>query len=174
MEKIHTLWRFRYKIAKYIISGGTAAFVNLGTLHVLDTYTPLHYIVSVNIAFIFAFGFSFFLQKFWTFKDTATGTEATQQMVKYFIVSLCNLVLNSLLVVIFMETVVFKQSLAYYIQQILKFVTVYLVNIQEVVAAQFTAALIIAFVSYFIYQKFIFKQSTTTVYEDSDYHTKTQ
>jgi putative flippase GtrA len=46
-------------LVKYIISGCTAALVNLTTLHFLDVYSGFHYLLSVNIAFITAFFYKF-------------------------------------------------------------------------------------------------------------------
>lgn len=150
------IYNSRYMIFKYIVSGGTAAFVHLGTLHILDSYTNLYYVVSVNIAFLIAFMVSYSLQKYWTFKDTAKGVEAQKQLVKYFAVSLFNLVLNTVIVVILMEIWVKNQSIAQWLAQFGNYITFSLIEFRPVVAAQFVAAFTVAFVSFFVYRFLIF------------------
>lgn len=54
---------------KYIFAGGTAALVNLFFLFVLTDIFGLWYLISSLVAFIISLLTSFFLQKFWTFRD---------------------------------------------------------------------------------------------------------
>ena len=85
----------KYKlIIKYIISGGTAALVDLSLLYVFTDLFGIWYITSASLAFLVAYFVSFSLQKFWTFRDN--GREKIyRQMFLYFIVGVVNLLLNA-------------------------------------------------------------------------------
>jgi putative flippase GtrA len=86
---------YKYKtFVKYLIAGGTAAFVDLALLFVLTHYFGLHYLWSASLAFLLAFFVSFFLQKFWTFRDSNRET-MNKQMFQYLVTALINLALNS-------------------------------------------------------------------------------
>lgn len=87
---------------KYIISGGTTAAVDLGFLYIFTDIFHIWYIASAALAFILAFFVSFFLQKFWTFRDRSTDG-IYKQMWLYFIVATINMVLNTLLMYIFVD-----------------------------------------------------------------------
>ncbi|MFA6393965.1 MAG: glycosyltransferase [Patescibacteria group bacterium] len=82
-------------IVKFIISGGTAAFTDLGLLYVLTSLAGYWYLFSAILAFIAAFFVSFFLQKFWTFRDN-DRKKMYSQMRRYFFVGLVNLGINTL------------------------------------------------------------------------------
>ena len=58
-------------IVRYIISGGTAAVVDLAVLYALNSILGIHYIPAAIAAFSIAFFVSFVLQKFWTFRSTS-------------------------------------------------------------------------------------------------------
>src|SRR3989344_8484307 len=83
-------------IIKYIISGGTAAIVDLTILYFLDSL-GMYYLISVNIAFIIAFIVSFSLQKYWTFNDSR-GNRTHYQMIIYFVVSVINVFINTIII----------------------------------------------------------------------------
>jgi len=87
----------KYKrIIKYLIAGGTAALVDLSLLYVLTDLLGFWYLFSTSLAFAAAFFVSFFLQKFWTFRDN--GKERIyQQLGAYLAVALTNFCLNALL-----------------------------------------------------------------------------
>jgi len=81
-------------IIKYIISGGTAASVDLVFLYIFTDVFKIWYIISAGLSFLLAYFVSFSLQKFWTFRDD--GREKIyQQMSLYFIVGVTNLFLNT-------------------------------------------------------------------------------
>jgi putative flippase GtrA len=125
-----------FKVAKYIISGGTAAVVDLFFLYIFVEKFGLWYVFSAILAFLIAFSVSFSLQKFWTFKDTSTDKVHKQASV-YFIVSVVNLGLNTLLMYIFVDIV----KLHYFPSQIL-------------------AGGLLAISSFFIYSRFIFSSNS--------------
>lgn len=83
----------RKKIVKYLISGGIAAGTDLVLLYFFTDILNIHYLISAGAAFIIAFFVSFFLQKFWTFRDSCTK-RMYQQMTMYFIVGVINLSIN--------------------------------------------------------------------------------
>ncbi len=139
-EKMPSAYLFMYKnrlFVKYLISGFFAAFVDLSSLYLLTEYvfSPRLYLVSVVFAFIFAFMASFSLQKFWTFKDNSTKQMGLQVFI-YFLVAVANLALN--LFVIFVLVEVF--DLWYFF-------------------AQVVAGILLAGVSFVLYNRFVFKHS---------------
>ncbi|MBU1102182.1 glycosyltransferase [Patescibacteria group bacterium] len=84
------------QIIRYIISGGTAATVNLVLLFVLTDIFGIWYLLSSTLAFSTAFFVSFYLQKFWTFRSK-NQEKIYQQMALYFSVAVINLGLNAAL-----------------------------------------------------------------------------
>lgn len=57
------------RILRFLVSGGTAAGVNLGLLYILTEYAKIFYLYSEAVGFSAGFLVTFFLQKFWTFGD---------------------------------------------------------------------------------------------------------
>jgi putative flippase GtrA len=86
----------RHILIRYIISGGTAASVNLFVFAVFFYQFKIHYLISNIIAFSMAFGVSLTLQKFWTFKDHSTENIHVQTVL-YLANSLFGLAVNTLL-----------------------------------------------------------------------------
>ncbi len=126
-------------VIKYLISGGTAAMIDLVLLHILDNL-HLNYIVSVNIAFIFAFIVSFVLQKYWTFNDP--HNRGLRQITVYFLVSLANVVINTILISLILKFVVHDP----------------IFFLKPVVIAQIISGALVAIESFLIYKFFIFKK----------------
>lgn len=124
------------KTIKYIISGGTAAVVDLSFLALFVDVFKINYLISAIFAFLIAFSVSFLLQKFWTFQDK--GMEGVHRQASiYFIVSATNLGINTLLMYLFVD----HFHVHYFLSQIL-------------------ASGLLAISSYFIYSRFIFKNNT--------------
>ncbi len=84
-----------YRLFRYVISGGTSAFVTLSTLYILTKWFGVWYLLSTVIGFLVGFLVSFTLQKFWTFKDGRKDVLASQAFF-YFIIVAGNLCLNAL------------------------------------------------------------------------------
>jgi len=120
---------------KYLIAGGTAAFVDLSLLYFFTDILGLWYLLSACLAFAAAFFVSFFLQKFWTFRDN-DQERIYRQMGVYLAVALANLALNAALMYVLVDG--FK---VWYM------------------LAQFVISGVIACESYLIYRIFIFNQS---------------
>ena len=90
------------RLLRYLISGGTAAAIDLGLLYILTDFFLVHYLWSAIWAFVVTFFVSFLLQKFWTFQDTETDRMHVQMTV-YFLVAVANLALNTLLMYLFVD-----------------------------------------------------------------------
>lgn len=89
----------RHLIVRYIISGGTSAFVNLSIFSLLLYVFHVHYIVSSVIGFSVGFLVSLTLQKFWTFHDHSTDNIHIQSLL-YLFNSLFGLCINTLILYI--------------------------------------------------------------------------
>lgn len=125
-----------FRLARYLLAGGTGAFVNLGTLFVLVNYGKFHYLVGSIISFLIAFVVSFTLQKFWTFKNFEKDQKLVgKQLTIYLLITLLNLGLNTLFMYILVDV----------------FVVWYML-------AQFLSAGLIAILSYYLYKFFVFKK----------------
>lgn len=121
------------RVFRFIISGGTAATIDLGFLYIFTDVFFLHYLLSAVFAFILAFGASFSLQKFWTFRDDSMQ-RIHFQMTLSFVIAAANLGLNTLLMYFFVDYL----SLWY-------------------MAAQVITGFFLAFESFFIFRFVIFK-----------------
>ena len=89
-------------VFRYIISGGTSAFVDLVALYVFNTLLRIHYLLAATLAFAIAFFVSFTLHKFWTFRDRQRG-DTRVQIIIYLCTSLFGLSLNTLCMYIFVS-----------------------------------------------------------------------
>jgi len=90
------------QIVKYLIAGGTSALVDLSVLYILTDICGIWYLFSACLAFIVAFFVSFFLQKFWTFRD-GDKEKMYKQMGVYLAVALTNFVINTTLMYILVD-----------------------------------------------------------------------
>lgn len=124
---------------KYLIAGGTAAFIDLSLLYFFTDILAIWYLFSACLAFVAAFFVSFFLQKFWTFRDNEKE-RIYKQLGLYLAVALANLALNAMLMYIFVDG--FK---VWYM------------------LAQFVVNGLIACESYFVYKFLIFNRNNKSV-----------
>ena len=90
------------KIARYIISGGSAAVVNILTLYVFTEFFHVWYLFSSVIAVCSAWAVSFVLQKFWTFQNFHLH-RAHVQALFHAALSLFGVLMNTVLLYIFVE-----------------------------------------------------------------------
>ena len=123
------------KIPRFIISGGLATAVNLGSLFAMTHFLRIWYLISAMFAFLFAFGVSFGLQKFWTFRDHSKEGMHRQARA-FFLIMILGIVINTSLLYAFVE----YAGLHYLV-------------------AQFLSGIFIAFFNFAMYQKFIFHNS---------------
>jgi len=129
---------FRNRVlVKYAISGFVAAFTDLFSLYFITEYilSPNLYLLGVAIAFIFAFMASFFLQKFWTFKNSSME-KIGGEVYLYFLVALLNLGLNLFVIFILVEAF----DLWYFY-------------------AQLVSALFLGGISFVLYNRYVFRNS---------------
>ncbi len=91
-----------FRIIKYVTSGVSAAVVNLAILYLLADIFGFWYLTSSMMAFVVAFGVSFFLQKFWTFEERSTDN-VSSQLGLFLTIQLVNLLINTLLIYILVE-----------------------------------------------------------------------
>ncbi|MGA3193329.1 MAG: GtrA family protein [Candidatus Bathyarchaeia archaeon] len=138
MKLTYTGFESRYaacaKVARFLVAGATGAAIDLGLLFVLVHIFGFWYVASVTAACIVAYGASFVLQKSWTFRDRSLD-RVPAQAAWYFLVTVANIGLNSLLVYLFVE----KASMNYLVAQVL-------------------SSVLVAIESYFIYRR-IFRSS---------------
>lgn len=132
---LHDLFFKHRTVVKYVLAGGTAAFVDLALLYFFTHTLGIWYLISAILAFVIAFGVSFTLQKFWTFRDRSRE-KMHRQASFYFAVQIGNLFLNTGLIYFFVEFFRIHYLLA-----------------------QVIAGLLIAVSSFFIYRRFIFKKT---------------
>lgn len=123
-------------VLRYIISGGTSAFVDLVVLYILNSLLGFHYLIAAILAYMVAFWVSFLLHKFWTFESHKEETH--KQVIMYFGTSLFALGLNTLLMYIFVD----------YFHLV-------------VLPAQFIVGALVAFISFFISRNLVFKYQKT-------------
>ena len=93
MPIIKLLWNYK-RLVKYIIAGGTAAVTDLFLLFLFHDIFRINVIISATLAFVIAFFVSFYLQKFWTFRDNSKN-KIKQQMGTYFLVGTANTAINA-------------------------------------------------------------------------------
>lgn len=83
-------------LSRYLIAGGTAAFVDLAILFALrHIFGITHIVLWSVVAFLLAFFVSFYFQKLWTFQDN-NSDKVHRQMFIYLLVQLFSLLLNTL------------------------------------------------------------------------------
>ena len=92
-----------WQMVKYVCVGSVVVAVNVSLLYSFTEFFHIYYLVSAVLAFCVAFLVSFFLQKFFTFKDVSTGQEASKQMAFYLSLQIANLVANMTLLYALVE-----------------------------------------------------------------------
>lgn len=90
------------QVVKFLFAGGIGASVDLSVYSFLTYVAGLWYVTSSIVSFCVAFGASFVLQKFWTFRDRSTY-RVMKQSALYFGVAVVNLSVNTLLVFLFVD-----------------------------------------------------------------------
>jgi putative flippase GtrA len=122
----------RFIFARYIISGGTAAFINIVSALILYHGFGIYYVVSSVFGFLLGFAASFLLQKYWTFRSKNNTT--LKEVSLYGFITLANLVINVALVSFFVEYIHMPYSISLILTTVL-----------------------VAIWSFFIYKQVIFK-----------------
>lgn len=91
-----------YQIFKYVFVGSVVVAVNVSVLYSLTEFLHIYYLVSAVLSFCVAFLVSFFLQKFFTFRDASTSRVATQ-MAHYLLLQLAYICVNAVLLYVLVE-----------------------------------------------------------------------
>lgn len=89
------------KVIKYCISGGMGAIIDFGIYSLLIYFFSLNYIISNIISFTCGSLATYYLQKNWTFQ--CKSTKHLFLLRKYVIVVAITYVLNSLLLILFIQ-----------------------------------------------------------------------
>jgi putative flippase GtrA len=93
----------RHKIIiKYVLSGISAASVDFSLLFVLTDFFGVYYLISSTVGFACAFLISFYLQKFWTFRNNDINN-IYEQLGLYLFVAISSLTANLIAVYILVE-----------------------------------------------------------------------
>jgi glycosyltransferase involved in cell wall biosynthesis len=90
------------RVMRFIISGGSAAVVNLALLYIFTDVFGVWYLVSAGLSFTAAFGVSFTMQKYWSFRNDARN-KIGSQLPMHLTVALLNLMLNIAFVAFLVE-----------------------------------------------------------------------
>ena len=95
---------FRFKLARYLVSGAAAAVVSLGLLFILTDLFGLWYLYGSTIAFSLSVIVSFTLQKLWTFKNHEMHSKIVgTQAFFYTALAVVNLFLNAGIIFLLVE-----------------------------------------------------------------------
>lgn len=126
-----------FAAVRYVISGGTAAAINLTTLYVLTEFFGFWYLLSSVIAVMLAVIASFILQKFWTFRNTRLD-QIRVQLPMHAALSLGNIIFNAALLYALVEYLGMWYMLA-----------------------QFLSSAILMFVNFYVYRTYVFPNTRT-------------
>ena len=132
MEPIHTRSAQIYRLLRFLISGALATLVIIVLLYLLTEKLHLWYLASSVLAFFGGIITSFFLQKFWAFKDSRTEL-MVKQAKQHVLLQLWALCANTILLYLFVE-----------------------IGHLWYVLAQIIAAGIIAIQNFLLYRKYVF------------------
>lgn len=94
IRKFPTLKQF----LKFCIVGGTSAILNFIILFACTQWLGIWYVYSSVVAYILSALFNFSYNKFWTFRNKAAGKETLNQAVKFTIVTLFGLSINTVII----------------------------------------------------------------------------
>ena len=122
----------KHTAIRFVISGSMAAVTHLSVLFLFNSVYGIHYLIATTAGFLCAFGVSFTMHKFWTFKSHEERTE--KQAIMYLGTSLFGLFLNNMLMYLFVDH--------FHIQVLL---------------SQIFVGLMVACSSFFISRNFVFK-----------------
>lgn len=120
------------KIIRFGISGGVGVLVHLFFLYVFVDFLGIWYLLATCLAFLVSATTGYFLQKFFTFKNTSQNTKTQFAIFLFF--NIATFVFNILMMYLFVD----------YLHV-------------EYIIAQILACLINAFFSYTFFNRIVFK-----------------
>ncbi len=106
---------------RYLFVGGFAAVVNIGLLFILTNFLHIHYLISNSIGFIGGLITNYILSKKLIFK-TEKSFNKIAEFVIYAIIGIVGLVLDTLFMHLFTETIGFYYMLSKIISTALVFI----------------------------------------------------
>lgn len=121
-----------WRVARFVISGGTAFSVNLILLYIFTDFFGFWYIYSATLSFTIALLVGFSMNKMWTFKDNLAN-QIHRQFPLYLLINVFNLILNNSMLYLLVE----EFGMWY-------------------ILAQALASVLIAFESFFLYKRIFF------------------
>jgi len=83
-----------HQLVRFLISGGLATLVDFFFVWLFFDHLKMRIMLAAALAFLFAFFASFYLQKYWTFRDRSRS-KTRKQMFMFLILGLCGLAVNS-------------------------------------------------------------------------------
>ena len=111
----------RLQFFRYLFVGGFAAVVNIGLLFILTNFLHIHYLISNSIGFIGGLITNYILSKKLIFK-TEKSFNKIAEFVIYAIIGIVGLVLDTLFMHLFTETIGFYYMLSKIISTALVFI----------------------------------------------------
>jgi len=124
----------RYKIIRFILSGGVGAFSQIAILYLFVNNLKIWYLLATAIAFCISVTVSYVLQKFFTFKNDSKNMR--MQFSNFFVFAVIMFFFNVFLMYICVDIL----GLMY-------------------ILAQIIVSILCAFISYTIFNKIIFKKT---------------
>lgn len=124
---------FRNRLAKFLVTGGSAATVEYGSFILLTILLSPPVVVSNSASFFFGFVVSFMLNRTWVFKSKEG---ARRQLGQYMLLALINLALGNLAIGLLVSFAV------------------------PLLVAKIVTMLLVASWNYLIFSKFIFKSNS--------------
>ena len=98
---------------KFSIVGGIGAIINFFILYSLTEWLKVWYLISAVLGFILAVMSNFFINKFWTFHNLAKEREALNQLLKFSVISVAGLIINTLIIYSLTEFTKFDYRLSW-------------------------------------------------------------
>lgn len=83
------------KVIKFLITGGTAAFVEFVLFYILHGVYGVNPLVSQTISFLVGFVISFVVNKLWVFGSTGN---TKHELLKYCVLAVINIILSNIVV----------------------------------------------------------------------------
>jgi putative flippase GtrA len=102
-RKFLNQYPFLKQFIKFCLVGGTSAAMNFVVLYFLTELFDVWYVYSAIFGFIVSATFNFSANKFWTFRSQQKGMAALGQAVRYIIVMVSGLIINTVLIYSFTE-----------------------------------------------------------------------
>ncbi|OGY50235.1 MAG: hypothetical protein A3J65_04360 [Candidatus Buchananbacteria bacterium RIFCSPHIGHO2_02_FULL_45_11b] len=98
---------------KFCLVGGTSAAIHFSILFTFTEWLKFWYLISSVIGFLVSATFNFSANKFWTFRNYGNGREAFNQFLRYAIVIVSGLIINTLIIYILTDFAGFDYRLSW-------------------------------------------------------------